>query len=243
MYLPNSFAAEATAKKDAMRVLAIIPAFNEEDCIASTVEHLTEVCPSIDYLVVNDGSTDNTRQICESRGFNHVTLPINTGLASGFKTGMKYALRHGYDAAIQFDADGQHLPEYILPMAETMEREDADVVIASRTLDGNPPTGARGAGSKLISLLIKVTTGATITDPTSGMRMFNRPMIELLSESFDLSPEPDSIALLARRGKKIVEIPAKMQERQGGESYLNLPNILRYMLRTCFSILMFQWFR
>lgn len=226
-----------------MRILAVIPAYNEEDCIENTVNALTSACPEVDYLVVNDGSRDRTEEICRERGINHVCLPINTGLASGFKTGMKYAARRGYDAVVQFDADGQHLPEYIPSMAKTMEQEGAGIVIASRTLAGCPPTGARGAGSKLISLLIKLTTGVTITDPTSGMRMYDRKMIELFSGSFDLSPEPDTVAMLARKGVKIVETPATMQERQGGESYLDLPNVVRYMLRTCMSILMFQWFR
>ena len=226
-----------------MRVLAVIPAFNEEDCIEATVRHLVATCPEVDYLVVNDGSKDRTEEICRNLGINHVTLPINTGLTSGFKCGMKYADRLGYDAVVQFDADGQHLPEYIPVMAEAMEREGAGIVIASRTLAGCPPTGARGAGSKLISWLIKATTGATITDPTSGMRMYDRKLIEAFAQGFDLSPEPDTVAMLARKGTKVIEIPAQMQERQGGTSYLDLPNVVRYMLRTCFSILMFQWFR
>lgn len=226
-----------------MKILAVIPAFNEEDCIADTVAHLTATCPQVDYLVVNDGSKDHTEEICQSLGLNYVSLPVNTGLTSGFKTGMKYAQRHGYDAVVQFDADGQHLPEYIPVMADAMEREHAGIVIASRALAGCPPTGARGMGSKLISWLIKVTTGTTIGDPTSGMRMYDRSLIEQYATAFDFAPEPDTIALLARKGTKIVEVPAQMQERQGGESYFDLPNIVRYMLRTCFSILMFQWFR
>lgn len=226
-----------------MRILAIIPAYNEEECLEATVTNLKDVCPQVDYLVVNDGSTDGTRRICERNGFSHVSLPINTGLSSGFQTGMKYAERHGYDAAVQFDADGQHLPEYIPVMAQAMQREGAAVVIASRGLLGEAPTGARGAGSKLIAALIRITTGQRITDPTSGMRMYNSKLIREFAHGFDLTPEPDTLAMFARRGEKIVEVPAHMEERQGGESYLNLPHVIRYMARTCLSILMFQWFR
>ena len=226
-----------------MRILAVIPAFNEEECIANTVNNFTHICPDVDYLIVNDGSTDSTRQICERNGFSHVNLPVNTGLASGFQTGMKYAERNDYDAVVQFDADGQHLPEFIPKMAEAMERDSASIVIASRVLAGEGPTGARGAGSKLISWLIKITTGTRITDPTSGMRMYNRNLIHEFAHAFDLSPEPDTIAMFARRGESIVEIPAHMEDRQGGESYLDLPHVIRYMARTCLSILMFQWFR
>ena len=226
-----------------MRILAVIPAYNEEECIENTVNHFTRICPDVDYLIVNDGSTDSTRQICEANGFSHVNLPVNSGLAVGFQTGMKYAERHGYDAVVQFDADGQHLPDYIPAMAAKMSSTGASIVIASRVLAGEGPTGARGAGSKLISALIHLTSGIRIADPTSGMRMYNRDLIREFAHAFDLSPEPDTIAMLARRGERVVEIPALMEERQGGESYLDLPHVIRYMARTCLSILMFQWFR
>ncbi len=226
-----------------MKILAIIPAYNEQDCIEQTVRSLVSTCPHIDYLVVNDGSTDATREICERQGIRHVNLSINSGLACGFQTGMKYALRHGYDAAVQFDADGQHLPEYIPTMAAAMAEHNADIVIASRVLAGENLTGARGAGSHLISLLIRLTSGVRLTDPTSGMRLYNRRMIDLFANGRDLTPEPDTVALIARKGGKVVEVPALMQERQGGTSYFDLPHVVRYMSRICSSILFLQWFR
>ena len=226
-----------------MRVLAVIPAYNEEACIESTVTNLVGTCPDVDYVVINDGSKDRTEEICQSHGFNYVSLPVNTGLTSGFKTGMKYAERHGYDAVVQFDADGQHLPQYIPDMARAMQEQGANIVIASRILAGEAPVGARNIGSKLISGLIKMTTGTSISDPTSGMRMYDRSMIEAFANGFDLSPEPDTVAMLVRKGAKVVEVPARMQDRQGGASYLDFTSSMRYMLRTCFSILMFQWFR
>lgn len=226
-----------------MRILAIIPAYNEEDCIEQTIRRFEKTCPNVDYLIVDDGSTDATRAICQREGFSYVSLPVNSGLAVGFQTGMKYAERNGYDAAVQFDADGQHLPEYIPVMAEAMESENASIVIASRILAGGKLSGARGVGSKLISTLIRLTSGLKLTDPTSGMRMYSKEVIKMYSNSFDLTPEPDSIALLARKNVRIAEIPAKMDERQGGVSYLGLTNSILYMLRTCCSILLFQWFR
>ena len=226
-----------------MRVLAIVPAYNEEECLANTVRELTETCSDVDYLVVNDGSSDATPRICDELALNHIDLPVNCGLTSAVKAGMKYALRHGYDAAIQIDSDGQHMPEYIPVMAKAMESEGADVVIASRNLAGGGAEGARGAGAKLITGFIRQTTGATITDPTSGMRMYNRAMVEKLARGFDLAPEPDTIALFIRRGAKVVEVPAKMRERQGGTSYIRYFSAISYMARTCLSLLLFQWFR
>lgn len=227
-----------------MRVLAVIPAYNEQECLADTVDELTRACPDVDYLVVNDGSRDATQAVIDARRMNAVTLPVNTGLASGFRTGMKYAWRHGYDAVVQFDADGQHIPTYIPEMARVMEERGADVVIASRCLDGTYRLpGARGAGSRLISALIRLTTGARITDPTSGMRLYGRDMIDLFAHGFDIAPEPDLLAYAASRGRSIVEIPATMRERQGGTSYLRLGSVIKYMSRTCLSILMFRFLR
>lgn len=226
-----------------MRILAVIPAYNEEECLEQTVANLVATCPEVDYLIINDGSTDDTEKICRARGFNHVTLSVNSGLACGFQTGMKYAERHDYDAVVQFDADGQHLPEYIPPMAQAMQDEHANIVIASRALVGEGPVGARGAGSKLISALIRLTSGTRLTDPTSGMRMYDREMITRFAHGYDLTPEPDTVALMARKGAKVVEVPAHMQERQGGTSYLDFGHVVSYMSRICLSILVFQWFR
>ncbi len=227
-----------------MRVLAVVPAFNEEECLANTVASLKSTCPDVDCLVVNDGSSDGTWDIVRKNRLHGANLPVNTGLTSAFRTGMKYALRHGYDAVVQFDADGQHLPSYIPVMARKLEETGANMVIASRYLDGTVrPSGARGAGSRLITFLIRLTTGARITDPTSGMRMYSKEMIRLFATSFDCAPEPDMVALAARRYGPVVEIQATMQERQGGESYLKLGNVIKYMSRTCLSILMLRFLR
>ncbi len=230
-------------KETLMKTLVIIPAYNEHECLKNTVDLLCETLPGIDFVVVNDGSKDDTYEICLTEGYPCINLPANTGLTSAFQAGMKYAHRNGYDSAVQFDADGQHLPEYIPLMQEAMEQKSADVVIASRFLEGEKPTGARGAGSKLISFLIRATTPANITDPTSGMRMYSKALIERYAKGFDLAPEPDTIAYFARTGYKVVEIPAKMRERQGGESYFDLPNIIAYMSKECSALILFQWFR
>lgn len=210
----------------------------------STVEELMESCPDVDVLVVNDGSKDATGAICDREGYNHLDMPINCGLTSGFQAGMKYALHHGYDAAVQFDADGQHRPEFIAPMAHAMAETGADIVIGSRFLEGERGHSLRHIGNSLISRLIRATTGATITDPTSGMRMFSRNTFEAFARGMDMGPEPDAVALLVRKmGAKVVEVPVTMRERQAGESYLSPAKAVTYMGRTCLNILFFQWFR
>ena len=209
-----------------MKVLAIVPAFNEEENIVSTVEDLLSNAPGIDHVVINDGSSDRTEAICLEHGFNVVTLPVNLGLAGGFQTGMKYAFAHGYDYAVQFDADGQH-----------------SAVIGSRFCAQKKPVSARMIGSALITAMIRLTTGQKVQDPTSGMRLFDRDMIRRFALNYDYSPEPDTIALCIRNGAKVSEMQVEMRDRTAGESYLNFTKSVAYMLRVCISIMFVQWFR
>ena len=225
------------------RLLVIIPAYNEEESISSTVDELTSPLPGVDYVVVNDGSKDGTERICLEHGYNYVSLPVNSGLTVGFQTGMKYALRNGYDYALQFDADGQHRPEYISKMLDLAVAEDVDIVIGSRFVNKCKEVSARMLGSRIITVAIKLTTGKRVADPTSGMRMFNRKMIERFANDDSLNPEPESISYLMKKGAKVREVQVEMRERQAGESYLNIPKSIAYMARACISILFVQWFR
>lgn len=224
-------------------MIAIIPAYNEEENIVSTVEDLRRNAPGVDYVVINDGSKDRTAAICRERGYNLVSLPVNTGLAGAFQTGMKYAERHGYDYAIQFDADGQHSAAYIEAMVREAEETGANIVIGSRFAAEKKPVSARMAGSALITAMIALTTRKKIQDPTSGMRLFDAKMIPLFAQELDYSPEPDTISLLMRNGFLVREVQVEMRERTAGESYLNFTKSVSYMLRTCISILLVQWFR
>lgn len=225
------------------KVLAIIPAYNEEDCIVQTVRELQSISPETDYVVINDGSRDATAQLCRDNGFNMIDLPVNSGLTVGFQTGMKYAMRNGYDYALQFDADGQHMPDFIQSLVDKAVGTDADIVIGSRFVTQKKSHSARMIGSRLITSIIRLTTGKTVNDPTSGMRMFNRRMIREFAIDDSLNPEPESISLLIRRGARVEEVQVEMRERQTGESYLNVSRSISYMVRACTSILFVQWFR
>ncbi|MCI9558130.1 glycosyltransferase family 2 protein [Candidatus Ventrimonas sp. KK005] len=224
------------------RVLAVIPAFNEEANIEQVVEELTKRCPDLDYVVVNDGSTDRTEQICRDRGYSLLNLPVNLGLAGCFQAGMKYAWYKGYGCAVQFDGDGQHRPEYILPMKQKIE-EGYDIVIGSRFLNKSKNFSMRMIGSRLLAGAIWLTTGVQVADPTSGMRMFNRRMIREFACNLNYGPEPDTISYLLKQGAKVAEIPVVIGERWGGESYLKPTVACRYMVRMLLSILLIQNFR
>lgn len=225
-----------------MKTLIIIPAYNEEENIENVVNKLIAEYPQYDYVVINDGSKDNTEQICIENGFNFVSHPVNLGLAGAVQTGMKYALKHNYDAAIQYDGDGQHDAKYIEPMLNELEK-DNDIIIGSRFVTEKKPSSARMLGSNLIQFAIWLTAGKKISDPTSGMRMYNRNMIKKLANSIDLGPEPDTVVLLMRKGAKVKEVQVEMYERTAGESYLNFSRSINYMLRMFVSILLLQWFR
>lgn len=225
-----------------MKALLVIPAYNEEESLQATVESVREKAPFIDYLIVNDGSKDSTVQVCRDNGYPFLDLPINLGLAGAFQAGMKYAYRHNYDCVIQFDADGQHLPEYINPMIEAIKEND--IVIGSRFVEGEKEHSLRMAGSFLLEKTIKITTGQTIKDPTSGMRAFNKRMIKYMALGMNMGPEPDTVSYLIKRANaKVAEVPVEMKERMAGESYLSLNNSVKYMLRMMISIVFVQFFR
>lgn len=224
-------------------VLAVVPAYNEAENIVSTIEDLRANAPEVDYVIVNDGSRDATLEICREKGYSYINLPVNLGLAGGFQAGMKYALRHGYDFVVQFDADGQHSAAYIANLVDEAKSSGANIVIGSRFCNQKKPVSARMAGSMLITGMIRLTTGKKIQDPTSGMRLFDKKMIPLFANELDYSPEPDTIALVMRNGAKVAEVQVEMRDRMAGESYLNFTKSVAYMLRVSISILFVQWFR
>lgn len=223
------------------KLLIIIPAYNEGKNIEHVVNNLQENYPQYDYIVVNDGSRDDTLDICREKGYNYIDMPINVGLTGGVQTGLMYAYQQGYDYALQFDGDGQHDPAYIAPMLEKMK--ECDICIASRFVTEKKPKTLRMLGSNLIQFMLKITTGKTIEDPTSGMRMYNRIVMKAMAELPDYGPEPDTIAHLIRSGAVIKSIQAEMHERMAGHSYLNLARSVHYILHMCLSIMMIQWFR
>lgn len=225
-----------------MKTLIIIPAYNEEASLENTVAKLTAVVPDVDFLVINDGSTDGTVVVCRDNGYPFLDLPCNLGLAGAFQAGIKYAYRHGYDCAIQFDADGQHMPQYIHDLEQALQT--CDIAIGSRFINRSKGNSLRMLGSNIIQGAIKLTTGQVIHDPTSGMRAFNKRMIRLLALGLNMGPEPDTVSYLIRAAHaKVVEVPVQMAEREAGESYFNWKSSAKYMLRMTLSILFVQFFR
>ena len=218
-----------------MKVLIIIPAYNEAKNIEKTVKDVVENT-DYDYIVINDCSRDNTQEVCEKNNFNVMSLPVNYGLTSGIQLGMKYAYKNGYDIVIQFDGDGQHQAKYLKKLVNEIEDNNADVAIGSRFINEKKPFSMRMMGSRIISYFIKLITWKKITDPTSGMRAYGKKAIIEFNNNASLTPEPDTIVYMLKKKMKIKEIQVQMKDREFGESYLNPIRSIKYMMNMVFSI-------
>ena len=222
-----------------MKKLVIIPAYNEMGNIVKTVTDIRENAKTFDYVIVNDCYKDDTRKICEEQGYNIVNLPVNLGIGGGVQTGYMYALRNGYDIAVQFDGDGQHNASYLEQMAEQLEGEQLDMLIGSRfiTNEGFQSSFMRRVGIKYFTVLIKMMTGTKITDPTSGMRMVNRDIIEAFANYYPKDyPEPESVVTILKKKKKVKEVPVEMNEREEGISSISAWNSIYYMIKVTLAI-------
>ena len=218
-----------------MRVLVVIPAYNEEQSILSVVESVRAA--GYDYVVIDDGSSDKTLEVCRANGVNVVSLPQNLGIGGAVQTGHIYAHEHGYDVDIQMDGDGQHDASYIPRLVEAIEA-GSDLVIGSRFLEqteGFQSTRMRRAGIAWIKGCIRRHTGLTITDATSGFRASGGRALELFSRWYPCDyPEPESIVYAHGKGLQVSEVPVVMHERQGGRSSISPLKSIYYMIKvTC----------
>ncbi len=225
-----------------LKVLAIIPAYNEEGSIKKVVEDLEKNAKGIDYVIVNDGSTDKTLEVIKKNKYNHIDLFVNLGVFGAVQTGFLYALENGYDCAMQFDGDGQHKAETIKKMLPYIE--DYNIVIGSRFAKKKRNYSARMIGSRILTTAIFLVTGKKIYDPTSGLRIYDRQTMIDYAKDQNNPPEPDTLVYMLKKKKKIIEIPVEMDERVHGQSYFkSYTNSARFMARMIISIILIQPFR
>ncbi len=224
-----------------LRILAIVPAFNEEASILEVVRDLRENASFVDVLVVNDGSSDETSRLLKEDGVNHIDLIMNLGIGAAVQTGYKYALRNGYDIAVQFDGDGQHSAEYIAKLVEPIENGDADLVVGSRfkgDVAGFKSSVMRRMGITILSAVLRLASTNKIEDVTSGFRAADKKAITLFAGYYpDDYPEPESLALATRKGLRVAEVPVSMNERIGGESSIKKMDSVYYMIKVTLAIL------
>ena len=223
-----------------MKKLVIIPAFNEEGNLEKTIKDIKDNAPDFDYVIINDCSTDKTLEMCRRHGFSYLNLPVNLGIGGAVQTGYRYAYYHGYDIAVQFDGDGQHSASHLEDMVATLIDTESDMVIGSRFIEkeGFQSSGLRRIGIKYFTGLIKLLTGKKITDPTSGMRMVNKKLLEKFTDEYPKDyPEPESVVTILSEKYKVTEIPVVMNEREEGVSSISLKNSVYYMIKVSFAIL------
>lgn len=225
-----------------MKILLIIPAYNEQENILKTCKSIEESGQNIDYIVINDGSTDNTEKILQENNINHIKLVKNLGIGGAVQTGYKYAYENNYDIAIQFDGDGQHDVNYVPKICEPLINGQADMCIGTRYLDKSASkfqsTFMRRLGANIISICIKIFARKKITDPTSGFRAVNKKVIEEFAKNYPIEyPEPESTVSLLVNGYKVEEVPVSMNERTGGVSSIRLWKTVDYMIKVVLAII------
>lgn len=224
-----------------MKVLVIIPAYNEEKSICSVIDKLKTDYPTADYVVINDCSKDSTLQVLEQAKANYINLSMNLGIGGGVQTGYKYALQNGYDIAIQIDGDGQHDTCFLADVIKPIEDGEADIVIGSRFIDkkGFQSSGMRRFGIHFLSTLIVLCCGTKIHDVTSGFRAINREYLELYAKDYPVDyPEPEAIVKASVCGARIQEIPVIMKERETGVSSISPIKSIYYMIKVSLAILL-----
>jgi hypothetical protein len=195
--------------------------------------------PEGDVLVVDDGSRDRTAEIARVAGVGVVRLPFNLGIGGAVQTGYRYAQRNGYDIAIQFDGDGQHVAAEIAELIAPVRSGRADIVVGSRFLDRGKyrPPLFRKIGIWLFSRILSLIIGYPVTDTTSGFRAVNARVIAFFARLYPEDyPEVESLVLLHRAGMRIEEIAAKMRDRTGGRSSITPVRSAYYMIKVLLAV-------
>ena len=224
----------------ALRTLFIVPAHDERQALPGVISDLREHCPRCDIVVVNDGSSDGTGDVARALGAQVLDLPCNLGIGAAVQTGLLFAKQHGYDAAVQFDGDGQHKADQVARLLAPLIAGEADVVIGSRFLEGRSYRAPvmRRVGIAVFRWVNSLVLERTITDNTSGFRSYNATAIGFLAREYPHDyPEPESVVTLVRHGFAVREVPVEMRTRQGGRSSITLWRAMYYMVKVIIAIM------
>lgn len=225
-----------------MRILAIVPAFNEERSLPAVVADLRRLAPGMEICVVDDGSEDGTSAVARALGATLLRLPVNLGIGGAVQAGYRWARDHGHDVAVQVDGDGQHDVSFLPALVEEVTSGRADLAVGSRFVGPREAgafrsTWSRRAGIRYLSAMLRLRCGARVSDPTSGFRAAGRRAIELFAASYPPDyPEPESIAVAARAGLSVTEVPVRMGRRLHGESSIDAARSLYYLVKVSLAL-------
>lgn len=223
-----------------MRILVIVPAYNEETSLRSVIGGIRNHLPKADILVVDDGSSDRTSQVASEEGVILLRNPYNMGIGATMQAGFRFAHQKGYETVIQVDGDGQHDPKYLPSIIEPIKNKESNLVIGSRYLikEGYQSTWLRKIGIKFFVVLLRIFLRTRITDPTSGFRAMDHKVLEEFSKEYPSDyPEVEALLILHKKGLRIKEIPVTMRERTGGNSSIGILSAGYYMTKVTLSLL------
>lgn len=223
-----------------MKILVIIPCYNEQDNILDVVQNLKKHCPDVDYLVVNDNSGDDSEKLCRKHGLNYISNPYNLGIGGSVQCGYLYAAQNGYDITVQLDGDGQHNPKYLMQVVKPVLNGEADMAIGSRfiTFEGFQTSFLRRLGITIISFVIFILTHRRIFDVTSGYRATNAKLTSAFAIEYAQDfPEPEAILYALKNRYTVCEVPVVMEERFAGISSINAVKSPYYMVKVILSLI------
>ena len=229
----------AAGRQRRLRTLAIVPAYNEQDSIATVLEQIRAAEPALHVVVVNDASRDRTAAIAARSGATVLNLPFNVGIGGAMQTGYQYALEHGFELAIQVDGDGQHDPREIRRVLEPILEGRADLVVGTRFVKGGGYRGTRvrRVGIRIFAAVVSLLVGQRVSDTTSGFRAVNRKALGLFAAQYPHDyPEVESIVLLSRHGLRMLEVPVQMRVRESGASSITALRAAYYMIKVLLAL-------
>lgn len=226
-----------------VKILIIIPCYNEEENLERVVARLKKEAPQVDFLIVNDCSTDSSAAICKANGWRFLDLPTNLGIGGGVQSGYQYAAANDYDITVQMDGDGQHDPAYLEAVLAPVIAGELDMAVGSRfiTKEGFQTSFMRRLGIRIISATIRLLCGARVLDVTSGFRACNKALTAFYARHYAQDyPEPEAIVSAVLNGYRVGEVPVIMQERMGGVSSINLLRSVYYMIKVPLALLVYR---
>lgn len=225
-----------------MRALVVVPAWNEQLTVGETVREIRAATPDLPVLVVSDGSTDHTAEAAREAGALVLELPFNLGVGGAMRAGFRYAVRHGYTAAVQVDADGQHDPTEVPMLLEKLG--EADIVIGARFSDRSDPYRVRGPRKWAMVVLSKVLSRLAktkLTDATSGFKATGGRALPVFAEHYPveyLGDTVESLVIALRAGCRVTQVPAHMRQRRGGTPSHRPIKSMIYLFRAGFALLL-----
>lgn len=221
------------------KLLAAIPALNEEASLRALAQALREALPGVDALIVNDGSRDGTSALARKLGFIVIDMPHNVGVGCAMQAAFQYAVAHRYDAVLRLDADGQHPPAEARKLFARRAETGADLVVGSRYIEENGRVSSRlrGIASRMLAFFIGAICRTRVTDPTSGFWLVSSPLLDCFARAFPTDyPEPEAIALLHRLGYSFAEAGVTFRTRFHGRSSIHSLDAIYFMVKVMIAL-------